>query len=269
MNKAKLLVLSLILTISFSACSKINVHGPISEKTRTLDAYTQIDIESAVDATITEGAPGTIMVKTHESVFEHVETYVSGEVLHIRYRKGINFKRSPDIHITIPANNLSKIDISGACNVDVASNNQVFNTSAVSIELSGASSFRGSVSVDTTETVSLELSGASSFRGAIYAKTTNVDLGGASEIEILDGSVETLTIDAGGASTFNGKKFTTDILRATLSGGSNTYINVTTEITKANLSGASDLYYTDKDVKVNMSDFEKTGASDIRPMDSF
>lgn len=244
MNKFNLLALSVILTIFLSSCGFGSVSGPIVEETRNLDPYTKIEVGYAISVALTEGEPGKIIVETNESVMDDVDTYVVGEVLYLRHRDGIRFRKAPAVHILVPSSNLSSIEMSGASNVRVVEKDLVFNSKSVSFDLSGASSFEGTINVTTLE----------------------VDLSGASIIDVF-GSAESLTIDGSGGAKFDGRRFTTGSLSTELSGASEAHINITKEITKANLSGASDLYYVGEDIIVNGT--ETSGTSNIKKVAKF
>lgn len=224
MNQLKLLVLSLIVTLSFSSCEK---HELKYEEARNLDVYTQIIVSSGIDLTISEGEPGAITIRSNQSsVFGNIETSVENEVLRIGFL-GNGSYNNLRMNISIPANNLSRIEGSGGSNINIVENNNVLNSSSFTIELSGGGDFEGIVN---TKAFTVDFSG-----------------GGGAELE---GSVETLTVDLSGGGKFNGKKFTTGSLNADISGGGDMWINITTEITRASLSGGSKLYYTGKDINI-------------------
>lgn len=271
MNQAKLLILSLIITLSFSSCDKENdktielaVRGPIIEETRNYDAYTRI-VTSIGSITITEGEPGAITIRTNTSIMEYIETSVKNNVLYVTFREGYTISMtdsdSLEMNITVLANNISRIEGSGGSSINVAKNNKVFNSSSLSIQLSGGGSFSGDIDVKTIETLSVDLSGGGSFRGIVNVKELVGDFSGGSRTEILGGSVKTLTVDLSGGGHFNGTKFTTGSLDARMSGAAVMLINITEEITRADLSGSSFLYYTGKDIKTNS--VETSGSSKV------
>ncbi len=221
MKKFKILTLALIsVLLIVSACKKLDP-GELTTETRTLETFSAIDVESAINVYVTKGDTEEVKVETGINYMQHVITKVSGGVLKISVDKS-NFMHYPNRHheikVYVTTRSLTAVNASGASKVICTGS---FDTGSFNINLSGASKLNCSV---------------------LNSGTTYVDASGASEINIT-GSTKTLSIsDLSGASEVSALNFTSDFAYLELSGASEATINVTTDL-NVKASGASEIKY--------------------------
>lgn len=150
----------------------------------------------------------------------------------------------------------NKRNIRGSWQIQVT----VYYRELKSIDLSGASALRCAESWKGTD-LSLECSGASTFKGDVQASTLKVDGSGASVISIT-GQTGTLSLDLSGASSLKGEGFLALTAAVEGSGASNATLQVK-ESLSAELSGASKLHYKGTP---RMEKMDTSGASTVRSM---
>ena len=129
------------------------------------------------------------------------------------------------------------------------------------IEGSGATDLRAE-DVIRVQDLSIRLSGASDFNGSVEVKNLSLDMSGASDIRIA-GQSSSLLITGSGASDIKGYGLVTDYCEARASGASDIQVTVNKEI-KANASGASSIHYKGGAV---MTDIHTSGASSVARKD--
>ena len=122
---------------------------------------------------------------------------------------------------------------------------------------SGASDVRVT-GVIKGDDLSIDISGASDFKGEIDVNKLTIDQSGASDATI-SGRAATLNAEASGASDLKGFELVTDNCSAHASGASDIKITVTKEL-KARASGASGVYYKGDAV---IRDLHSSGASSV------
>ncbi len=217
MKKSSFLIILIVLTTSIFS-QKIN---DADAELRVIQPFHGINVEDAFDVFISQSKDEVVAVSASEKEKTHIITEVKDGVLHVRMdAKGVsilwgNKKR----RVYISFKELDRIIIKGACNVFVAGNLQL---TELSIQLSGASDFKAS-------------------QGVIDIKKLGVSISGASDM-LLSGKVNTLYIDATGASKFRGFDLLTDVCDIKGSGASDIKITVSKEL-HADVSGATAVKY--------------------------
>jgi hypothetical protein len=113
--------------------------------------------------------------------------------------------------------------------------------------------------------VNIELSGASTYRGTIEATELNIDLSGASDA-IINGVCQTnMEIDLSGASTLKAADLSAMSVYGEMSGASDADVTVCTAL-NVQLSGASTLTYgtSSEECHPNIN-CPASGSSDVKP----
>ena len=126
------------------------------------------------------------------------------------------------------------------------------------LEASGASDIIVAGEIKQTSLL-MKLSGASNFKGAVTVSTLKLDLSGASDVT-LSGTASVVNIESSGASDVKAYDLVTDVCTAKASGASDVNITVNKEL-NAHASGASDIYYKGSAV---IKDIESSGASTVK-----
>lgn len=216
MRKSLIFLLGIFFVIS---CSKdMEVSGTLTTQVRTVTDYTKISVADGISVKINRGTKGEVTVRTFTSVFDYVQTSVENNTLIIKVIDKTQFDRNPNITVTLSADMITSLDISG--NSNVTAENTFFADNKGDLFITGGSSYKGNIA---TKDLSMILSGGST-----------------SEI---NGTATNAEIRCDGGSTIDGKIFQTDFLDIALSAGSSVYIKVVENINKALLTGRSKLYY--------------------------
>lgn len=202
---------------------------------RSVGSFHAIRVSNAIDVFIVQGNEEGLAVSAKTDEYrDHIKTEVKNGVLVISYdesswRGGGNRK----LKAYISVKSLDKITASGACDISVSGT------------LEG-------------KEISLDLSGASDFKGAVSAEFLSVDISGASDVTVT-GKATAAKIDASGASDFKGFDLETEKCVVEASGASDIKITVNKELS-AQASGASGIHYRGNGL---IRDVKTSGASNI------
>jgi Putative auto-transporter adhesin, head GIN domain len=219
MKKLLLPVLILAAVYNVSAQKDIVV-DPNAELRPVNGPFHVIRVSGGIDIFLSQSENEAVAVSASEDRFkEGLKTVVENGTLKIYYEGekgwGLNF-RNRKLKVYVSFRNLDRIDASGASDVVV-------------------------VGTVTGASLSLELSGASDFRGSVKLNDLKMDLSGSSDVKI-EGTAVNVTIESSGASDVNGYELISENCNAKVSGASDIYITVNKEL-NAHASGASDIYY--------------------------
>ncbi len=179
--------------LSVDLASDVDGSGTAQTSTYDFDDFTEVDISSAFEATITVvDGPPTIEVTLDDNLFEYLEVGIDDGELEIKMSRGnIDYDVVPTAIITLPA--LTEVDVSGASQVTI----EGAEGDELTLDVSGASE----VTVEA-EVASLDLdsSGASSIAYEGTADAVEADISGASSVSFADASVRAADVDLNGAS---------------------------------------------------------------------
>lgn len=203
---------------------------------RPLKGFNAIRISNAIDLFLSQGDEEAVAVSADKVAWrEHIKTSVEGGVLIISYQNtGDGFKMgNRKLKAYVSVKNLTKLHASGASDVVIKG------------KLTGGD-------------LSIEMNGASDFKGSVDLKSLDIKLNGASDANIT-GRVVNLKIDANGASDLKAYELETDNCTAEASGASDIKVTVNKELS-ARASGRSGVYYKGSGV---IRDVKSSGASSI------
>lgn len=213
----KLLLLVSVALIGVS-CIAQNEKDVASRKGRNIKNFDKIELSGAIDLLLIEGTDEKVVVSASSDAYESkIKTVVQGTVLKIYYedKSFWHGENNGKMKAFVTFKTLKGLDISGACSVKAKN----ITAKNLKIELSGASSFDGNVSIGNAY---LNLSGASSMH--------------------ITGSASVLKIDASGACNLKGYDLKTDYCKLEASGASDIRISVSKELS-AEATGGSSVYY--------------------------
>jgi len=215
--------------VSLTSCDYERV-GPYEEDDRTygLSNFDRLDMGSAFNITVQEGSNFSIEARGNRRDLDDLDIYTSNGTLHAKYRNQRNRRYEMSITITMPT--LRGVDFSGA------SRSEVFGFQGMrelDIKLTGASRAVFEVDADRTN---IDLSGASDLdlkgaSGILYG-----ELSGASKLEAFDYPVDEAELDLSGSSTARVR--VAKRLDVTASGASSVRYRGTPEL-RSRLSGSS------------------------------
>ncbi|WP_265988510.1 head GIN domain-containing protein [Larkinella insperata] len=205
--------------------------GPYEEDDRTygLTNFDRLDMGSAFNVTVREGSNFTIEARGNRRDLDDLDIYTSNGTLHANYRNNHRNRRY-DMRITIVMPTLRGVDFSGA------SRSEVYGFQGLrelDIKLTGASRAEFDVDADRTN---IDLSGASDLDLMGASGILNGELSGASKLEAFDYPVDEAELDLSGASSARVR--VAKRLDITASGASSVRYRGTPEL-RSRLSGSS------------------------------
>ena len=203
--------------------------------------FTVIRLSSAFDVYLTQSNEESVAVSASDQKYmADIKVEVKNGVLDIDYRpKGGKWNSgNRKLKAYISFKQLDKLDVSGACDVDI-------------------------VGVWKGDGAKIYLSGASDLSGKLDIQKLSVDLSGASDMKVT-GSVAQLNVEASGASAFKGYDLTSEFCSARASGASDVQITVNKELS-VDASGASDIKYKGAGL---IRDVKTSGASSVTKKNS-
>ncbi len=211
------------------------VNDPNAEVRTINGSFNAIKISGGIDLFISQYESESVAVSATSDKFkENIKTVVENNTLRIYYDGGNTWVQgNKKLKVYVSFKTLERLDASGSCDVQVSG---TINATALSIEMSGASDFKGAVKV---ENLMIRLSGASDV--SISGVATN------------------LSVQSNGASDVKGYDLVTEVCSAKASGASDINITVNKELT-VHASGASDIFYKGTAV---IKDMHTSGASSV------
>lgn len=214
---------------------KIIIADPDAEVRIVSGSYNKIIVSGGIDLYLSQYETESVAVSA--SAAQHrqgIKTEVENNILNIYYDDGKKWSSgNKHLKVYVSFKALEMIKASGASDVVV---DGVINSASLSLQMSGASDFKGGLNV----------------------KELSMELSGSSDIKI-NGTAGTVTIQSSGASDVKGYDLVTDICTAKASGASDINITVNKELS-AHASGASVINYRGDAV---LKDMHTSGASAV------
>lgn len=238
----KIPVILAVVALAFAVSSMSNCTGPINSITasstmakeiRKVSDFDKVEVEGIFEVEVTYSSAEEVEIEAPENIMEYIDLKVKSGTLSIEIDKRTQIKSSCSIKVHIKTAKLNGFELSGASSVQL---NNTLKDSELTIESSGAATFKGDVKVREAE---IELNGAS---------TTS-----------LSGSAEDATIELSGASQLNSYKLEIDNLEVELSGASSAKVTSLKSM-KGDISGASSLTY---DGNPGVKQVSTSGASSL------
>lgn len=164
-----------------SALSLFGCHyvegGPEVSQARTVEAFTRLQVEDGIPATLSPGEPQAT-VNAPEKVVEKLETVVKSGTLIVRLKPGVIVTSMEGTEVVITGTGVVAVEASGASSLKVTG----VDVSPFRATASGASQLtvRGK-----TADARIDASGASTVSaGQLIAEIASVDASGASTVEV-------------------------------------------------------------------------------------
>ncbi len=239
--KTKSILLSLFaLSLIFISCKKDNVtpSDHVTTVSKSITGYNQIDVSDAFRVYVTfSNSIESIMIEANANLQQYIICKKQNNQLLIYLANNTNIRGNAVLNVYITTKDLNAFYASGATYIQLQ--NELYSNN-----------------------VTVNLSGASTFNGSVDLNQLNSQLSGASNL-ILEGNTGSFNIEASGASNMTSYDFETNYLLANLSGASNVHLTVHQKL-DVTASGASNLYYIGDGV-IGVQNL--SGASQIIKMD--
>jgi hypothetical protein len=245
-----LLILAVLFSTGCSAILRTTGAGKIAEKTYDFSNFTGVSISDALQFDIKQADTYSVVVSTHENVFEHLDMHQSGDTLVIGM-KFFPFNTS-GIIVTITMPQLSTLTVSGACDGTATGFD---STNDLEINVSGASDLNTDLKAGKTK---LDISGDANITGNLTSTDTQIKLSDACDLNMILNTGKTI-ISASGSSDIKGPLQALDS-QITLIGDSTCELSGSAGNTVLQASGASDM--DSLDLILQSADVNLNGASD-------
>ena len=183
-------------------------NGTITEETRNVGAFFNLDIDGEYEIILQEGSNPLVTVETDENLHQYVETKLDGQTLKVRNIEKI--QATENVRLIITYQKLEDIVLGGAAKVE---NRGVINSDELNIRVNGSGVIDLAINVQELD---LKLGGAGSVNLRGKAEKQKMELSGAGnvaalELESKDGEVNLSGIGSA-------QVFVTDNLKAEVSG---------------------------------------------------
>ena len=167
---------------------------------RTVGSFEAINVSSAFDVFLTQSPDHVVVVSSSDLSFrDQINTEVRNGTLYIGLKKSnLDWKGGRKLRAYISAPNLSKIELSGACDLNIEN---VFKCNDLEMRLSGSSDFKGAIEATN---IRLNSSGSSDIKAYDFAVDyCDINCSGTSDVEITVN--KELSVNVSGASNVSYK----------------------------------------------------------------
>ncbi|MFN8282600.1 MAG: head GIN domain-containing protein [Chitinophagales bacterium] len=191
------LILTTLAFLSFSvhalAGDKIVGNGNLKKQTRSVSAFTKLEVQSAFEVIFTQAPTTSVAIETDENILPYVETELENNTLIVKLKSYTSINQKSGLKVYITVANLSSIKLSGATKMEATGD---VNFNQLALTLSGASKCNLSGKINDC---TIQCSGASKLNlKKVTITNATVEASGASKIEL--NVTTSLTANASGAS---------------------------------------------------------------------
>ena len=252
------IILVAVLTAALLSGCEVTGPGGVVTEEKDFADFTYVDVEGTFEVEIIQSDSFSTSVSADESFFDYIAVTKEGNTLRIYLKP-----RHVFTDFTLGAKTLkAKITMPALYGLQLSGASKATITGFKSSKDFNLNvSGASSVDIDDMEVgnIEFEISGASKVSGSVNASDVRFEVSGASQVE-LEGSANNIILNASGASKVNLADFPLSNANAKLSGASETTLDVKGRL-DAILSDASRLYFQGNPTMGNIS---VTGASTIK-----
>ncbi len=246
MPKMKHMMTAFLLAILLSGCAVANIFvktvqgsGEVVVEKREVDSFSKIKAHGNLELFVTQVEPG-VEVHAESNLMKYIHTYVEDQTLIVEIADtdgaSINLQPLEPIQVYVMLTKITDLQLSGG--VDLVTGQLVAEEMNMNFSLSGGSTAK---------------------INAVRTGTLDLNLSGASELEIVDGQVSEQFIEASGDSRYLAEWLKSESTSMMLSGGSEATIWAEEDF-EVDLSGGSLAYYYGS--PNNLNEVKSTGGSD-------
>ncbi|PWB23661.1 head GIN domain-containing protein [Flavobacterium sp. HTF] len=218
MKKSVQLLVCGVFLLSFIANAqwsnqKVKGNGKIVSQTRNTADYDAIKVSGSFDIDLVSGKEGNISIKGEENLLSFVKVEVEENTLKIYIEKNTNIRSGKKIHLTVPFEKISELNLSGSGNIQTK--NDIKNDK-FSVKLSGSGIFNLGVNSNDLD---LNVSGSGNVRLTGNTSNFSSKLSGSGDIDASD--LKSKNIDVNVSGSGNSKVNCNENLTARVSGSGN------------------------------------------------
>lgn len=242
-------------TLLLAACAPIRAlrgSGQVVTQEFAFADFEQVDVSSAFQVTIRQGAGYQVTIAVDEVAVPHLRITKEGNTLQIGLEPGFHLLGDMTLRgeVTLPA--LRGLTASGASQVDLS---RFASTNDLELRVTGASRVRGEI--DSGD-AAISAAGASTITLSGTMQEVTIEATGASKVT-LHGAGQNVTVNAAGASPVDLGEFPVADASVKASGASNVTVQPSGTL-DVDASGASAVYYIGSPT---MGNIQMTGASTV------
>jgi len=246
MAKIKHVMIALLLAMLLSGCAVANIFvktvqgsGEVVVEKREVESFSKIKAHGDLELFVTQVEPG-VEVHAESNLMKYIHTYVEDQTLIVEIADtdgaSINLQPLEPIEVYVMLTKITDLQLSGS--VDLKTGQLIAEDMDMNFSLSGGSTAK---------------------INAVRTGTLDLNLSGASELEIVDGQISEQFIEASGDSRYLAEWVKSESTTMMLSGGSEATIWAEEDF-EVDLSGGSIAYYYGS--PNNLNEIKNTGGSD-------
>ena len=191
---------SLIILLFTTSCHEImgrrvRGSGHITPETRSVSGFTRVDVSGAIDVFVRQDSSTSVKVEADDNIQQFVRVEANGSTLEIYTEDGFNLRPSHKIKVYVSNPNFNGFQVSGASSI--TGENEISSSENIDINLSGA---RDGILDINAPKVNVEVTGASSVNLRGHTKDLDANASGASKIRGYELLSENANVDVSGAS---------------------------------------------------------------------
>lgn len=218
------------LTLILSSCwflgPSIKGDGNVTEETRQVGEFDQIDVSRGMNVYITQGSPTKVVVIADNNLHELIETKVEGSVLKVYVNENIRWAKEKKVMVTVEK--LTGVRTSSGANA--WSQNQI-----------------------TSENLELKASSGANLTMEVNATSLTADCSSGANIK-LSGSAKEADLETSSGANLKGEELKADNCKMKASSGGNVSATVNERLEAKASSGGNVVYYGEpKSTDVNTS----------------
>jgi hypothetical protein len=218
MKKISLAFLLVTSIISFSSCRKVTGEGPAIQQSRSEKNFTSIEMGVPGEMYYTPGSIFSIEITAQQNILDVIETNVSGGLLRVKVKNGVNIRSHEDIIVKVTAPDVTGLGVNGSGNIHVSA---PYNPSFSRLSVNGS----GDISIASLRTADLE--------GRIS---------GSGKIEVFAGDADEETLSISGSGLIDIAGLIADRAKTNTSGSGNIRLHVVSSL-DSKISGSGVVMY--------------------------
>lgn len=196
--KTKSIVIVIILALTIlTSCDHdtIRAEGEVTSLDYSIPEYSALRVSDAFNVYVSfSDTEESIRIDANDNLHDKIIVKRDGNTLVIRLKTFTNVRGNATLNAYISTKDIQRFDLGGASRVTLENE---WNVRKGSLELSGASDFTGEIIADQ---LNLDMSGASNVDLFGRVISVDADLSGSSDMKDYDLDVQSLRIDLSGAS---------------------------------------------------------------------
>lgn len=229
-------IISLFIIVS-CAQDRITGNGNIVKETRNIGKFNEIETGGSYDVHIYDAPQdGKLVIEGESNIISSIETEVIGSKLVIRKKKGFNLSSTKGVKITLNAQNLKSIGVSGS----------------------------GSLVADGVQNVdkfAAGLSGSGKLTVKVNTQSAGIGVSGSGDVNI-SGKADKVEIGISGSADVNASNLEANDVSVGISGSGDSNVWAKRSL-KGSVSGSGDILYKGEPEKLDVS---TSGSGSIKKM---